>query len=453
MIKKIVLYASLIFGLNEVHVCAAGQNQKKIERKDSFEITVQEKKRQYQALECLMLKIGERDELEKLCKMIKFDLEFTDQLKIDLKHAREIPSDRVLNKLSKEGVALFFSAQLHQNGAGQEVEIQVKDPSSGMAVFEKRYPFTENDLIYQGHAIADDLMPVLCGEKGPHMSSLAYCKQIAPSRKVLCVSDYAGCKEKVVIDGRTINVAPRWHTKAPCLFFSQFTRHNSRLMSIDLKTKQQKIVCSYDGLNMQPSFSDDGIKVVLCFSSKGNSELYLYDQVICSKLKRRVFKKLTNNNGNNVSPCLLPSGDVVFCSDFEFGRPQVYLLDGKTLETRRLTNGKGYCAAPSFCSKTNDIVYTRYARGVFQLFSLNLGQANPVEKQLTFNEGDKLEPVWSECGKYIAFTYNCGEKKTTHFVRQIAIFNLASQKFHVITSGNEPKSYPTWVNSPLYHLA
>jgi tol-pal system beta propeller repeat protein TolB len=448
MVKKIVQYMSVAVIFCYQGVCPLEQ-----EGNDSFEVTVQEKNRQHQALQCLMLKIGENEDLEKLCKMIKFDLEFTDQFKIDLKNAKELPTERVLHKLSQEGTALFFSVQKLGNDNNQEILVLVKDPSSATTVFEKKYALTSGDLVYQGHAISDDLMPVLCGEKGPQMSTLAYCKQLAPSRKVLCVSDYAGCKEKVVIDGRTINVAPRWHSKAPCLFFSQFTRHNSRLMSLDLKTKQQKIVCSYDGLNMQPSFSEDGVKAVLCFSSKGNSELYLYDQAVCSKLKRRVFKKLTDNKGNNVSPCLLPNGDVVFCSDFEFGRPQLYLLDGKTLETRRISNGKGYCASPSFCSKTNDIIYTRYARGVFQLFTLNLGQTHPVEKQLTFNKGDKLEPVWSECGKYVAFTFDCGGKKSVRSVRQIAIFNLASQKYRVITSGNEPKSYPTWVNSPLYHLA
>lgn len=412
---------------------------------------------QHKMLDCMMIFLGEDDFLEKLSKIMQFDLEFSDQLKIDLRRAQKEPSAEQLAKLYKRGTSLYFhirkigKARMLSKGT-QQVEVTVKDPASSDIIFKKSFPVSQEHLIFNAHAIADELMPVLTGSKGPLLSTLAYCKQVAPGHKVVCIADYAGRKERVVVADRQVSVAPRWHTQAPVLFYSQFTRSNCALKSLDMRSKQQRIISSYDGLNMQPSFSHDGGQVVLCFSSKGNSELYLYDQATCRHLKRRVYKQLTNNGANNVSPCLMHNGNVIFCSDYQTGSPQIYFLDRKTNQTKRLTSGQGYCTSPSWCAKNNAIIYTRRVNGTLQLFTLDLDDSRLQEKQLTHNDGDKVEPVWSDCGKFVAFSYLCRDQESAPIIPQIAILNTMSGKIRVITAGNEPKSYPAWVNVPFYHV-
>ena len=230
------------------------------------------------------------------------------------------------------------------------------------------------------------------------------------------------------------------------------------------------------------------------------------------KKKKRVFIKLTNNKGNNISPCFLPNENVIFCSDFESNQPQIYYLDRKKNATYKLTNG-GYCAAPSYCQKINSIVYTRPVNGTFQLFSLNLNDFNkpsplvrhPVrhsfpavvakatirlpklynkqvgfsklyggqveeaasdggslddgvrlrstnnlqERQLTFGPGDKHEPSFSECGRFIAFSYDYQVSKNLNN-HQIAVLNCNSGKIRILTTGKEPKSFPRWGKTFLY---
>lgn len=413
--------------------------------------------KEHKPLDCLMVFIGKDDVLEKLSKVMQFDLEFSDQLKIDLKRAHQEPTPQQLAKLYERGTTLYFhlkkleTAGVVDQGTVQ-IEVTAKDPCSGGVLFQKAFAVSDNHLVFNAHVIADALMPVLMGNKGPLLSTLAYCKQVAPGRKVVCIADYAGRRVRDIVPDHRINVAPRWHTQAPVLFFSQFTRSNCALKSIDIRSMKQRVICSYDGLNMQPSFSGDGGQAVLCLSSKGNSELYLYDQSVCKKLKRRVFKQLTNNGANNVSPCLTPNGDVIFCSDYQTGSPQIYLLDAKTAKMRRLTSGQGYCTSPSWCAKTNAIVYTRRVHDTLQLFTLDLNSPTVKERQLTYNEGDKIEPVWSECGKYVAFSYSCRDREESPIVPQIAVLNTMSGKVRIITAGNEPKSYPAWVNAPFYHL-
>lgn len=410
--------------------------------------------RQHSKINCLMLVIGQDPLLDKIAPLLQFDLEFSDQIAIDIKRHQAELDQKVLSKLFDQGVSLCLYVKQQEKKSKKskslDLHIMLKEPSSGETLFEKKVSYPQPNIIHQTHRLSDELTPLLSGDKGPMLSTLAYCKQLSPRHKVVCIADYACKLEKTVVPTKTINVAPAWHTHAPCLFYSQFGRSNSRLMSLDMQTRQPKVICSYDGLNMQPSFSPDGTKAVLCLSGKGNAEIYLLDQILCNKLHRRVFKPLTNNKGNNVSPCYLPNGNIVFCSDFQTKFPQLYVLDMKINKTRRLTNGHGYCAAPSYCAKTNSIVYTRYIKGVFQLFSMSLQDPIPKERQLTITPGDKLDPSWSECGRYVAFTYNFFDKKTKKMNNQIAVFNQASGKIRVLTSTKEPKSFPAWTGRMMY---
>lgn len=391
-----------------------------------------------------------------LAKVLKFDLEFTDQISLELKKSDQEPDVKVQAKLFDEGISLscLLREELSENKKDADdriIDVTVKEPSSGQILFQKKYHFKNVSFVYDAHVISEDLLPALTGQHGPMLSTLAYCKQLSNKCKAICISDYACKLEKVLYTSQRINLAPRWHSQAPVLFFSQLTRENNRLLSIDLKTNNLRVICSYDGLSMQPSFSEDGTKAVLCMSGRKNSELYLYDQSICRKLKKKVYTQLTNNGENNVSPCYLPSGDVIFCSDFETGQPQIYCLDVKNKKTKRVTNGKGYCAAPSYCKKNNTIVFCRLVSGYFQLFSISLSDKSMAEKQLTFDNTSKQEPTWSECGGYIAFSVDFLHPKNYKNVPQIAVLNLLSMKTKTLTYDDKPKSFPCWIGKTYYN--
>ncbi len=408
--------------------------------------------RQYSKVKCRMLMSGPDGEmLSKIAHIMRFDLEFSDQLDVELgAYTGEIGS-ALLKKLFNEGTLLCVQIRHHRKIAEQsELNLVIKETSAGTVLFEKTVPLQRASLIYTLHALSNEILPALTGKKGPMLSSLAYCKSVSSRHKVVCVADYACKLEKIVVQARTINTAPRWHSQAPVLFYSQFTRNNGRLMSCDMMSRQHKVICSFEGLNMQPSFSPDGTKAVLCLSGKQNSEIYFYDQIESKTSKKRTFKPLTHNGGNNASPCFLPNGDVVFCSDFESKFPQLYLLNGASHHVTRITNGHGYCAAPSYCGRNNSIVYTRYIDGAFQLCFIDLSVKPYREKQLTRCQGDKTDPSWSECGGYVAFAYTFIDSATKKRSNQIAILNLLSGKIRVVTTGKEPKSFPVWTSRSLY---
>ena len=411
----------------------------------SFQITPQNN----QAIKCLILCIGDNKDIEHIANMVKFDLEFTDQLAVDVKKYSEHLTPDLQKKLFEQlNVSLCLQCSPSKNN--KTVEIELKDSFSEKSLITTDYLLENKNIVHTAHKISEDILPKLTGNSSISLSTLAFCKQVDAHNKRIFVADYSCKKERCVTGLPRLNVAPRWHSTLPQLFFSQLTRSNGRLMMCNVKTNAFSVVCSYDGLNMQPAFSPTGNKVVLCLSARnGNSELYLYDQNLCKKAGKRVYVPLTNNGGNNTSPCIMPDGDVVFCSDFQTGLPQLYHLDMKKKKVHRLTNGAGYCAAPSYCEKTNSIIYIKPVNNIFQLWAIDLDEERVLEKQLTFGPGDKLDPAISPCGNYVAFTYDYVNEQKKR-IPQIASLNLASKKIRILTHDTYPKSFPTWTSGTYY---
>ena len=381
-------------------------------------------------------------------KIVSNDLDFTGQFDVDLRKSKK-RSSASCKDLFKKGVSLATFFERVKNG----VRVIVKDTSSDMILFDRTVKglSQKRNIVLKGHQVSSDILKTLTGDGGVCLSSLAYCKQISPRKKVICVSDYMCHQNKVVVKNSTINLAPRWFKGK--LLYSQLTKKNNRLMSYDTEKKKHSVVLSFPGLNMQPTFSPDGKKVVVCLSGgRGNSELYMHDQKICQKLKKRVFRQLTRNGAHNVSPTLLPDGNIVFCSDFQTRLPQLYHMNLSTNKITRLTSGKGYAAAPSYNSANNLIVYTRPVKGVFQLFVLDLNLKNPsagIERQITFGMGNKHEPCWSFDGRYVAFSTDISDSKGRR-IPQIAVMNYSNGKYLIVTRDSAPKSFPRWTGGTVW---
>lgn len=407
--------------------------------------------KRYSKLKNIILCHGSDPYLMKFTKIVFDDLSFTDQFDVDVRKTTKLLKDHSLKKLFEKGTSLVTFIKQIDDKKNPGLQVVIKDTNSDLTVFEKQVSLDKNNLVMNAHRLSSDILVSLTGDKGICLDSLVYCKAVAPSHKVICLSDIACLKTKVIVGSKTINLAPRWHSRVPVLFYSQLTKSNNRLMSVDLRTMRHKVVCSYDGLNMQPAFSDDGSRSVLCFSGgRGNSELYLFDKRFCKVSGKRLFKRLTNNGAHNVCPSLLSNGDIVFCSDYRTGSPQIYYFDIRSKQMYMLTNGRGYAAAPDYCKKTNTVAYVRPIRGTFQLFTICLDDFERIkERQVTFCYGSKHEPCWSDDGRYLTFSLDVPNKRGIN-VPQVAVLNYKSGKIRVLTKGPERKSFPRWTSRTFF---
>lgn len=417
----------------------------------------------YKPIQCHMIRVTRQtdseladDFLTNVLAATVRDLTISDQFDVVVKKAAQAPTKSELQKLSKDGVDLAIVIEDCPPKDNDHIDFSFVawKTKKLKAVLEKKACFEKDNAVLKGHCLSREIMKNIGGNEAVCLTTLAFCEAVAPHQKNICLSDYAGMYKKTVINNKAINVAPSFHTKAPLLFFSELTKRSNKLKMLDLNKGDIKTCCGYPGLNMQCKVSKDGAKAVLCMSGgKGNSELFMYDQNVCNKVGKRVFKQLTFNGGTNCSPTYLGNGDVVFCSDFESGKPQIYYLDTRNRKTLRITNGKGYCAAPSYCEATKQLVFTRSTGQSYQLYTIDMNEffnhKKTTERQLTFGIGDKNDPVWSPNGDYVAFVYDIknefGLKES-----QIAVMNKYSKRLRVVTSGSAAKSFPAWCEGVLY---
>lgn len=252
--------------------------------------------------------------------------------------------------------------------------------------------------------------------------------------KHICIADYDGSQEQLLVNVPTVTVAPRWNhdVNNPLLFYSEFTNANVRLMTVDMH-KTRRIASNFEGINMVPSFSSDGTKGVYC-ASRGDGSCQLY------YFAKGVFKKVTNNNGENVSPTMSADGkEIYFCSDFETGSPQIYKLAVESKKTERLTH-EGYCATPALNEKKNCLAYTKKVGPVLQVFLMDL--KTQAHRQLTYDGGSKQECCWSPCGNFLLYSVQKGDSSS------IVMHNIATDSKKYLTSSDVVASYPAW--SPVY---
>ncbi len=376
-----------------------------------------------------------KKQLQKIAQQMQKDFSFTRQFTVKVDHIKKITTQSQIKNFFEQGYPLVLF--LSKDKKKQNISWRLYDAEHAAMVDGKVYKKKGKIVRGWAHNIADMVWPALTGLSSFFSTKIAYCKEVKKVGKHLCkyicIADYDGSNEQVLIDTKTVNVAPRWNGDLlnPLVFYSEHTNKNMRLMVCDMQ-KNKNVVANFDGLNMLPAFSYDGKKVVFCASKNSTTcQLYYYE--------KNILKQLTNNKGNNISPTLSGDGKTIyFCSDYQTNNPQIYSYDVNTKKQIRLTQG-GYCVSPSYCLENKKIAYNKMVRGVMQIFTYDT--ITKKHQQITFDKGSKEECSWSPCGNYLLFSIFDGKKT------RIAMLNTITNYTNFITKSDVSCCYPTWSRS------
>ena len=406
----------------------------------AVEIAAQAK--QHERLKIKVVVLSKDDTLDQLLAIFKKSLEFTGQFALELQHAQQPLDAARLKQLWHEGYpfVVYLDYQDHA------LLVRLYETHTGTMVLGKMIQ-KQPALRALAYRAADVIWPVLTGLPGFFSTKIAYSKQIQKDKFTLhqhiCIADYDGSHEQVLVDSPTINVAPRWNRDplCPLLFYAQSTNTNIRLMATDMK-KLHKIASNFDGLNMLPSFAADGKTLVYCASrGDGSTQLYFYT--------KGAFKKLTNNAGNNISPSVSDDGRwVYYCSDAGRKSPQILKMELATQAIEPVVTN-GFCVCPTYHQPSNRLAYCRMVNGLNQLFVYDMHVNQHT--QLTFDDTDKDECHWSVCGSYVLFASQRANKS------RIAMINTRTHKVNYLTDAINNCSYPAWSGAyavyPIVHEA
>ncbi|TET05803.1 hypothetical protein E3J79_04230 [Candidatus Dependentiae bacterium] len=392
--------------------------------------------KRYEKVKLVLVGIGDDRVLKECIQTIQKDFLFSGQFDVSVEQLERLPSKKSFSSWQKQGYLLAIFINLSEDR--QVFEWRIYDTSKIGMLKGKTYKKRGQLVRGWAHNMADTLWFELMGHKSSFSSKVAYCKEIAGKGKYcyrhIYVADYDGMYPQPLITTPTVNVAPRWNRdiNCPLLFYSESSQINISLR-VTAMDGRRKIASNFDGLNMLPTFSKDGKKVVYCVShGNGHCNLYFYEK---GKLQQ-----LSYNRGNNISPSLSDDGNqVFFCSDSS-GIPLIYQYDRFTSELESITDS-GPCFSPSYSEKNRKLAYIKRVDGVMQIFLYDLLTKGHTQFTTDTNY-HKEECSWSPCGNYLLFCLTTGSSS------RLVSEHLVTRERHWLTATNEHCSYPTW--SPLY---
>ncbi len=367
--------------------------------------------------------------LQQLLAVVHDDLNFTGQFKVDVRLALSL-------KERSQWQTTYPIIIVLERTEDKALSWSIYDSSQNKCISTGSIAQKQHDRA-QAHEISDSVWHKLTGAIGFFSTRIAYCREVKGHKRPLkhvCVADYDGRYEQVLVDTPTVNIGPRWNhdPNRPLVFYSEFTNANVRLMYVDMK-KRRHIASNFDGINMLPAFSDDGKKAVFCASQgTGNAQLYYVEQ--------GQLKQLTNNGSNNFCPALSADGNqIYFCSDYGLRQPSVFCFDIDSKGLKRIPNTAA-SESLSYCSANSQLVYCKATEGIMQLFTYDTVKKG--HKQLSFDRTAKHGVSWSPCGSYVLYAQDYANKSL------LRMMHVPTKQVYTIAQSDQKLTFPAW--SPRY---
>lgn len=386
----------------------------------------------YQKVKLLLGIIKNKNEdtfgFDECIKQLQKNLSLSDQLNIIVKEFDIPKTKQEVTDLFVMGYPLVvFIDYLDKEN---ELEWRLYDSMQAEMVKGGKYKSSKPLGAAWANAISQKMWPELSLQPGIFTTKIGYIKQLNTGqryRSQVCIADFDGSNEQVLLDMQTIFVQLTFHPdpKRNCLFVSEFTQDGIKLLMVDFNGRKKTIFAQKRSI-AGVSLSSTADRVV--YIDSGDIWRYSYN----NETKSGKHELLVQNDQKCSSAILCPDGNVLYCSDYV-----VYRYNYLTKESRPVLSN---ALAPTYCPANRNIVFSRRVKNYLQLMLFN-EQENKTE-QITFNEGNKSDSCFSPCGNYIIF---CHEKRGK---KMLSILCLATKKQRPLPLAGKHYSYPAW--SPYY---
>lgn len=325
------------------------------------------------------------------------------------------------------GTNLLIKGSYTCIGRNLEVTVRLYDPFWGKQEFGKVFLGKIHEYRDLMHRIGNEIILKLTKNRGVFLSKFLFVNA-STGNKEIYICDFDGFNIKKLTSDKSIALIPRWSPKGGSFAFTSYREGSPMLYYMNLSSKKMKKV-SGRRAGVSANWSHDGRSLDLVLSDKGNSDIYNVG------LDGKIIKKLTRHWGLDVSPSRSPDGTkIVFNSD-RSGSPQIYVKDLITGTEERITFDFKYCSSPVW-SSLNKIVFVAITKGKHDIYTINPDGAGL--RQLTESDGNNEEPCWSPDGRYIVFS----SSRSNGYHLYIMNANGFSQRRITYFSGEERA--PSW---------
>ncbi|MDI9408057.1 MAG: Tol-Pal system beta propeller repeat protein TolB [Candidatus Pacebacteria bacterium] len=250
-----------------------------------------------------------------------------------------------------------------------------------------------------GHKISDFIYSRITGDRGYFDSQIVFVRESGPFNKrikQIAIMDQDGANPKVLSDPRVLTLTPRFSINNRVITYMSYYNNRPRVYIFDLQTGEQTAVGDFPGMTFAPRFSPTGNQVIMSLATDGHSDIYSLD------LKSREVRRIPRNSSGAIdtSPSYAPDGArIVFNSD-RGGTQQLYTMNSDGSNVRRISFGQGIYATPVWSPRGDLIAFTKIHAGRFHIGVMRPdGSGERLLTDAFLDEG----PSWSPNGRVLVF--------------------------------------------------
>jgi TolB protein len=253
------------------------------------------------------------------------------------------------------GAAGLVVGQVTSTGGNIKVDFRLWDVVSSQQATGLSFNSQPSNWRRLAHIIADAIYKRVTGEEGYFDTRIAYVSESGPGNarvKRIAIMDQDGANNRYITDGRTIALTPRFSPTLQEIVYMAYGENNTppRVYLQNVDSGRRELFGNFPGMSFAPRFSPDGTKVVMSISENGRTNIYEMD------VRGRQLRRLTNSPAIDTSPCYSNDGtQIVFNSD-RGGAQQLYVMSAGGGGERRISFGEGRYATPVWSPRSDSLV-------------------------------------------------------------------------------------------------